>query len=655
MTDDNTITRNRRVKRRKFLTGVGAGVTAGLAGCGGPGEQTGTTSAPTSGEDSSPTATEEPTATQEADMIPRGGMPVQAIDTVPETTNPLVYSDSYSFEIIRKVYDFGTAVHPDDQSFTPWSFKNWDLKPENIGSSNPTITAELRDDLSFSDGEAVTAEDYKFTVDYIKEQEPAGSISATQYKAVEEVQLDSPDGTTVNIFMSEKSNEWFTGILGSIILPQHIWKDVADHSKYEPRKEGGPIGSGPMVLSDFNWENWYEFEFRPKEEIPWPSADYVDWIHEDAPFIDGVRLEVFGSENAMEQALLNGDVDLVFEGTSVERAVEATKKDFLDVLESPEAGYSHHSFNTRRVPLDCPAFRQLLVMLKDGKWIVDDLFKGIGAVNGDYASIAAFSEWRPPKPSEAGGEYEGIPVPDLTFPGDGRGSFQLGQEAIDQVRDFLVNHPRAKHDYSIEDAATSDSASPDGKEIFVNGQSLSEAHTDNNGNGGQGPLEFSYNPPQEDLQESQIAQRWVGALKTVGIPVTTQIQSFNSQLPKVYAQEDFDMFAMGWGLGVNQTHFAQLYSSQGADLDGSKDAMVFNPMGYTGADDLIEQDQQTMMPDDRQPIVKQVLAKIWSDAPTMITYYNNLTEPTNTRYTGYTQTVGGLFEGGFLNVRKSSE
>ena len=645
MTDD-PIQRSGRVNRRKFLTGVGAGVTAGLAGCseGNP-EQTGTPS------DGTPT-TEEPTQTQASGEIPSGGMPIQALDTVPETTNPLTYSDSYSFEIIRKVYDFGTAVHPEDQSFTPWSFADWEINVDNIGSSSPAIVANLRDDLTFNDGEAVTAQDYKFTVDYIKEQEPTGSISASIYSAVEEVGVDSPDGTTVNIFLSRKDNRWFTGILGSIILPQHIWSNVSDHSKYEPYKEGGPIGSGPMVLEDYSWENWYEFTFRPKEEIPWPSADYVDWIHEDAPFLDGVRLEVFGSENAMEQALLNGDVDTVFQGTTVERAVEATNQDFLTVKKSPEAGYSHHSFNLRRVPLDDPAFRQLLVMLKDGKWIVEDLFKGIGAQDGDYASIAAFKNWRPPAPTETG-EYEGISIPDLVFPGSGRGSFQLTQEAIDKARNFLVNHPRAKHDYTIEEAATDASAAPDGMEIFVNGTPLSEAHTDNNGNAGQGPLEFSYNPPQEDLQESQIAQRWIGALKNVGIPVRTQIQSFNSQAPKVYAQENFDIFAMGWGLGVNQTHFVQLYSSEGADLDGTVDAQMFNPMGYTGADDLIFQDRDTMMPEDRQPLVKQVLAKIWSDAPTMITYYANLTEPVNTRFTGYVETVGGIGEGGWLNVRKS--
>lgn len=646
MTDD-PIQRSGRVNRRKFLTGVGAGVTAGLAGCSeGEPEQTGTP------DDDTPTATEEPTETQAPDSIPRGGMPIQAIDTVPETTNPLTYSDAYSAEILFKVYDFGTAIHPEDQSFQPWSFRDWELDVDNIGSSDPTIVAELRDDMTFNDGEAVTAEDYKFTVDYIKDQEPTGSISASIYSAVEEVGVDSPDGTTVNIYLSRKDNRWFTGILGSIILPQHIWKDVADHSQYEPRNEEGLIGSGPMVLTDYNWENWYEFEFRPKEEVPWPSADYVDWIHDDAPFLDGVRLEVFGSENAMEQALLNGDVDAVYGGTSVERAVEATNRDFLEVKKSPEAGYSHHSFNLRRVPLDCPAFRQLLVMLKDGEWLVEDLFKGIGAEDGNYASIAAFQEWRPPAPTEID-EYEGISVPDLQFPGEGRGNFELTQAAIDEARNFLVNHDRAKHDYTIEEAASGSSAAPDGMEIFVNGQPLTEAHTDNDGNGGQGALEFSYNPPQEDLQESQIAQRWVGALKTLGIPVETQIQSFNSQIPKVYAQEDFDIFAMGWALGVNQTHFVQLYSSEGADVDSTEDPQMFNPMGYTGADDLIFEDRDTMMPEDRQPLVKKVLAQMWSDAPTMITYYSNLTEPVNTRYTGYIETVGGIIEGGWLNVRKS--
>lgn len=626
MGNDNDIERSARLDRRKFLGGLGVGMTAGLSGY-----------------------TER--AEGERSLQQGGNRPILGMTSAPNSLNVLRTSTAYAFQILENVYTFGTTLHPESLEPTGWAFRDWTLNTDNIGSSSPTITAELRDDLTWNDGEDLTAEDVKFTVEYIKEQEPAGTISASQFDSVESVQVDDPNGTTVNYYFSQPDAAWFADVLGNVILPKHVWENVSDYSKYTPRNsDEGLVGAGPMQLRDFNWENWFELEMREDSVIPWNTAEYVDWLDDEGPFIDALRIEVFGSENAMNQALLNGEIDQTYDTVPVDQAAKATEVDSLEVKQSEDDGWAHFSFNLDRVPLDDPAFRQLLVMLLDWDFVIEDLQQGIGARKGDYATPWAYNEWRPQPPTETQ-EFDGTPLPDLTFPG-ARGENQLDQEAINQARTFLQEHPRAKHDYTLQDATTDVTTAPDQQEIFVNGQPLTEAHTDNEGNAGQGPLEMSYNPPSTSPIGARIVSNWIASLKTVGIPVRGLVQSFNSQIPKVYQERNFDMFEMGWtGVGISNTHYGQFYGEQGIEPNG------FNPMHYTGAQDLIDENKSIMEMDPRKPIVKQILAQIWRDAPTLIVFYSKVLQPVSTRYTGRVQTVGGVTTNPdtWLNVRPADQ
>ena len=498
-----------------------------------------------------------------------GGSPVQGMNGAPDTLNVLATSSVYAFEVLDSVYGYGTTLDPETLELAPWSFRDWDLRPENVGTASPTIVADLRDDLTFNDGTPLTAADVKFTVEYVTEQEPAGSVSASQFAAVEAVEVDRPGGTTVSYYLSERDNAWFTTILGNVILPKHVWSGVADYKQYTPRDSSeGLVGSGPMVLSDFSWGNWFELEMRPADELWQNGAAYATWLDPDGPFLDGRRIEVFGSTTALERALLDGDLDVAYtsDGVSVDAAVRATGTDGLAVVESPDDGWEHFSFNLRRVPLDDPAFRQTLVALLDDDWIVDDLLSGVGGVEGSYVTPVAYSGWRPPEPADTGGSYEGIPTPPLEFPGE-PGTFQLGADGIEAARDFLSDHDRAVHDYTWEEASVEGAAAPDGRVLHVDGEPLTAAHTDNGGRPGRGPLEVGINPPQIDLDKARIAQQWVGAAKRVGIPMETRIQSFNSQFVRVFGREDFDIFGMSWnGITVNNDHYRQLFGSAGADL-----------------------------------------------------------------------------------------
>lgn len=627
---DDTHSHTGRIDRRKFLGGLGAGAGLTVAGC--------------IGDDDEPVP--EGTGTIQVGMV-----------TPPDTLNPLVSTSAYASFIWANIYDFGTTVHPEfgtiepiNDAFRPWALEEFDLDVDNIGTSEPAMTATLREDLEFNDGEPVTAEDVVFSIDYIIEQQPGGTISAAPYANLEEVTYDSPDGYEISYFLEETELQWFTGILGSIILPEHIWSDVDEHSEYDPLQDGDMVGSGSWEVEDYAWEEWFEINVR-NAHVPQTTHPEVDWVDDEAPYLDGWDIEVFGSETAAEESLMDGEIDTLFfpSGASIDLAIDAQEDDGLDLYQSPDSGYYHNSYNMRRVPYDDVAFRQFLVKSFDKDWVVEEIGEGIAAEKGDYVVIPEYDFFRPDPPWEAD-EYEGIDLPALEFPTD---DFSLDEGAVQELRDFLENHPDAVHDYSWEEASSDQADPDDGLILHVNGEPLEEAHTDNDGNTGQGPLEMISYPPDDFPVRSRYSQRWVEVLNELGVPTELNVMDFTAATGVIYVQEDFDMFTMGWGLGVAMTHLVGLYSSEGADLEGDAEVPNFNAMGYTGADDLIFEDAGIMDFDERTDTMPQVCAQIWRDAPTEITQFHNLLEPVNNDFVGWQDEGAGSVVGDktTLNVR----
>lgn len=608
-------------------------MSAGLAGCG-SGSKAGTTQ--TEGKGGGETTK---TGTPTEQKLLRGGKPIAAGSEPVQSMNIIDTTQGAGFDAAELVFTNGAKPHPETGRPVPWGFESWEIKPENVGTSAPTITATVRDGLSFHDGKKVTAEDAAFTYQYMMEQQTAGTY--TPRPEVESVEVDKDKGSKVNFYLKEKTAAWNSDLLVYPFLPKHIWKNVPNYDKYSPRKESeGVVGSSPLKLKDFNWPNWIEWEMRPSEEIPFNEAEEFDWLHPEGPFIDGWRYELFQSRSAVFQALTDGKVHMTTDGVTLNRGVTAQKKSNLSVKQSVDSDFAFHAWNMRRVPFDDIAFRQFLTKALNQKWLIEKNFKGIGANKGTYSTSTMYKDWRPPEPSKID-EYEGIDIPDLDWPSDStKYGANTRQEDIDALRSFLIDHPEAKHDYSLGKAKSKQVTSPDGKAIYINGKPITEVHTNNKGEPGQGPLEMSMGPPESDPLTFPRADNWVTTLNRIGIPVERSIEPWQTQYPKIYIKEEFDMYEQDWGNTIvwPQTHLEWQFHSSWADLEQGTDddgKAQWNSMTYSGADDLIEQSMGMMDHEKRKPGVKKAFAKIYRDCPEMVTStYNNLL-PVSKQFTGY--------------------
>ena len=139
-----------------------------------------------------------------------------------------------------------------------------------VSEDGLTWTVDIRDDVKFTDGEPLTAEDVAFTYNTLRD-----TSSVNDFTMLEEAV--AVDGDTVEFHMSRPYSIWpYTmAIVG--IVPEHA---------YGPDYGQNPIGSGRYMLKQWDREQQVIFEANPDYygEAPKMKRVTVLFMEEDAAF-----------------------------------------------------------------------------------------------------------------------------------------------------------------------------------------------------------------------------------------------------------------------------------------------------------------------------------------------------------------------------------
>jgi len=605
-----------RAERRTLLKYLGVGGAVGLAGCSGGGDTT-TQNTNDGGDGGTTQTTGEGTASGD---VPRGGKPVIGLTNAPRGFNPLVISDSAAFAIMDQLFVYPTARDPNNPNeTTAYGFSDWEFDPDTLKG-----TAKITEGLSWTDGPDFTAEDVAFTFNYLMENEGhryegnTGNLESLEQTGDYSIKFKLANETAA-VFSPD------TGVFAVPILPKHIWKDVDDYTKYSPDKIPGAGG--------FEWtaqdaDNWYELTARPDA--------FPDELSE-GPYVDKLRFLVYGDMTSLINGLKNGEVDLTYDSITPNRAFQLQDSDSVTVWNSATRGYNYIAYNMRRVPFDDKAFRQGLGFVYPFKYLVNTLRRGLSTA-GDYAAANTYDPWRPDSFDE--------PIPHGPY------KTESGELDVEKVRSFLEN---ADGDHTYSFGSVKSSQVTGDKEIRIDGELLTDAHTDNDGNAGQGPLQMMMTPPSASPVIARACARFVENLNEVGIPTEQHPVAENSQTPLVWGQEDFDMWESGW-VYMPKPHFYLSFwlASNRADMESNKEALHLNPMGYGNADDLIKKVGSTYADEKQKQYAKEALAQIYEDMPALITEYPNRLHASSNDYDGWIQMPGGISQNPwtYVNVHK---
>lgn len=176
---------------------------------------------------------------------------------VPKTLNPCSASSVYDREPLMWISDKLIETHPETLEDIPWLAKGWsmDTWESGRGEVGAVIALYLEENVKWHDGMPFTAEDIKFTIDYMKEASIPWHVNLMY--DVDKVEVI--DEHTIKIYFTSVSYWKLYDINDSPILPKHIWQDVKDYENFEPWKEAHPkvkgltklIGTGPFIFKEY--------------------------------------------------------------------------------------------------------------------------------------------------------------------------------------------------------------------------------------------------------------------------------------------------------------------------------------------------------------------------------------------------------------------
>ena len=249
-------------------------------------------------------------------------------------------------------YIFDTLMWKDESGLIPYLAEDYSVSEDGL-----TYTFQLRKGVSFTDGTPFTAEDVKFTFDYMKEH-PYKWVSVSM---VEEASV--VDEHTVEIKLNKTYNPFLSDVAGSLpILPKHIWENVTEPETFtEPE---AAISTGPFILENYDSAAG-TYTFKANE----------DYFYGDVQIDKLVIANVSGGDS--KEVLLSGEIAAA-PNISYKAAMSLKDSPEYTVLEGPGLSVTRLYFNFDEEAMAVKEIRQAMYHAVNLDEVVEKAYGGAG-------------------------------------------------------------------------------------------------------------------------------------------------------------------------------------------------------------------------------------------------------------------------------------
>lgn len=266
----------------------------------------------------------------------RGDWRVNAFATGLKTITPLVSSDAYAGEVQNYILESLLTRDPETLEWQGLIARSWQVSDDGLA-----FTFKLREDVKFSDGAPLTAEDVAFTFAFI--QNPA--IAAPRERAVYD-KIASVTATEKYEVVFKFKEPYFDSLAmagGMSILARHFYEPYLKTPETFNQSKGLLLGSGPYRLADpKGWtpdQGMVELQRNPRYWGPQASFDRMLWkvIQNDAARLTTFRngeIDAYSARPREYQTLVD-DKDL------------GARTRHFEYM-SPTAGYNYIGWNQKR-------------------------------------------------------------------------------------------------------------------------------------------------------------------------------------------------------------------------------------------------------------------------------------------------------------------
>jgi ABC-type dipeptide transport system, periplasmic component len=223
-----------------------------------------------------------------------GDWSVEAFGTSIKTVTPLVSSDAYASNVQSYVLESLIIRNPDTLEWEGLIAKNWKVSDDGL-----VISFQMRNDVSFSDGEPLTAEDVAFTFGFIMTDAIQAPRDRAYLEKIKEVKIN---GQYEVVFTFKEPYFEALSLAGSMsILPKHFYAAYLKEPQKFNESKGLLLGSGPYKLID------------PKSWTP--DKGNVELVRNERywgdvqPSYNRILWKIIQNDSARLTTYRNGDID----------------------------------------------------------------------------------------------------------------------------------------------------------------------------------------------------------------------------------------------------------------------------------------------------------------------------------------------------------
>ncbi len=539
-----------------------------LAACGG-----GTGAPAPEAATSAPADSSQPAATEPAAAPAEPAAPVQVRvgwGGSPDTLNPgaAVLSEAYTlFELVySSMFDLNL-----DGTYSLDLAESWDVSDDGL-----VHTFKLRDDFTWHDGQPVTAKDVAFTYNFYGSHDdfPYMPVYTDYFESVE-----ATDDQTLVITLTEPIPNIESQLVFMYILPEHIWAEHDTQEGATAFENEQMIGSGPFKLR----------EYRQGEFV---TLDAVKDHPTSAPKVDGAVFQTFDNQDALVQALVTGQVDMITEMPNTAVPTLRNAQNVQLVIGSPLSPEVADIIPNQVSPENCPPgdgvcsghpalrdvqVRKALAHATDKQKIIDVALLGLG-------------------------------TPGLTLIPDG-----LGVWYNDTIEDYAFDIDEANR---ILDEAGYLDTDGDGVRQMPDGSN---------------PLSLRIFWPSDSSTAPRVAELLGESWREAGVTLLPQALDPDALTSVCCPTFDFDIIIWGWGSDPDPGFLLGVHLTDEIPTGNSE-------TGYSNPefDKLFAQQATELDSTKRQEIIWQMQQILHDDVAYIVPYYAQATQAYRTdRFTGW--------------------
>jgi peptide/nickel transport system substrate-binding protein len=460
-------------------------------------------------------------------------------------------------------------------------FSNADLTPVpglatgcDASSDHMTYTCHIRDGIQWSDGTPLTSKDIAFTFRFVIDNKISQYRSYFPYHPT----FETPDDQTL-IWHSQAPT--FAPDLPPwvYIVPEHVWAkyDGMDKKDIHAAVDLPTVGSGPFVLTQWDRGQGWTMERNPH------------FWGDQQPVLDKLEFRVFDNQEAMIQALRNGEIDIA-DGIkpSVFTALEgqqniATQQVVSDWWLNLAFNFGGQGPDADPLPaLQDHTVRQAIEMAIDKEAIVKKVYLGF-ADPGDTIVREASTSWHYDIPS------------DQEYPYDPQAANQMLDDAgyVDTNGDGIREDPRTGQELNLRMPAS-----------------------------------------DETTGAVESGQLIVGYLKDIGIGVDL-LPSSDGKMGDYWTSGAFDAYIWYWGGDPDPDYQMSVFTS---GLCGSWSDGCFSDPTY---DRMYDKERTIFDQDQRRAYIDKMQRYLYEQIPGVVLAYPKWLEAYRSdRFTGWTPSPG---------------